>query len=308
MYLIRLVLICTDMVNDFLGKNCQYVAGAIAFYTLFSMFPLVLAVISIWGFFLGHEDQQEVRAEQIARVIPVSSVFIGETMRGVASARAITGVASVFVLLWASSTAFGAIRKGINAAWGVTKTRPFIKERMIDLGLASGAGILMVFLLFITPMVSTLQLLVERAFPGITYGLAASLITVVISPAISFGTFLILYRYLPNTKVDFRTVWVCALLASLAFDGAKWGFIWYVNTFPVYNLVYGSVGAIMALLTWVYVEAIIMLFGALATSRYAEYAKRVGGETHGETQSSRLIWSGISRVRLRVVESREARA
>ena len=92
------------------------------------------------------------------------------------------------------------------------------------------------------------------------------------------------------------------MVASLAIDGATWGFIWYVNTFPVYNVVYGSIGAIMALLTWVYVSALILLFGALATSRYAEYAEHLGGEVHG----LKLMWAGLTRVRLKkVVESSE---
>lgn len=301
MYLVRLILMCTDAVNDFLGKNCQYIAGAIAFYTLFSMFPLVLAMVSIWGFFFPHEMERELMAEQMAEIFPVSSDFIGDTMRGVVSARTITGVAAVFALIWASSTAFGAIRKGINAAWGVTRTRPFIRERLIDLSLATGAGILMVFLLFVTPMVGTVQLLVETAFPDVTYDFIANMITVVASPIITFGTLLMLYKYLPNTEVSFRDVWMGALVASLAIDGATWGFIWYVNTFPVYNVVYGSIGAIMALLTWVYVSAIILLFGALATSRYAEYAEHLGGEVHGLN----LLWAGLTRVRLKVVESSE---
>ncbi len=304
MYLIRLILLCADAVNDFLGKNCQYIAGAIAFYTLFSMFPLVLAMVSIWGFFFGHEVEREVMAGQMAEVFPVSSDFIGQTMRGVVSAKTITGVVSVFLLIWASSAAFGAIRKGINAAWGVKRTRPFIRERLIDLGLASGAGILMVFLLFVTPMIGTVQVLVKAAFPNITYDFIANLITVVASPIVTFGTLLMLYKYLPNTEVSFRVVWLGALVASLAIDGATWGFIWYVNTFPVYNVVYGSIGAIMALLSWVYVLAIILLFGALATSRYAEYAEQL----EGEVQGLKLLWTGLSRVRLRVVESREARA
>ena len=65
---------------------------------------------------------------------------------------------------------------------------------------------------------------------------------------------------------------------------------------PVYNVVYGSIGAIMALLTWVYVSAIILLFGALVTSRYASYAAKER-DVHG----LKLVWAGLSRVRLRVV-------
>ena len=106
MYFVRLVLFCADAVNDFLGKNCPYMAAAMAFYTLFSLFPLVLAIISIWGFLLGPEVEQTEFARRVGEVIPVSAAFIGETVHGVASARAITGVASILGLLWASSAAF----------------------------------------------------------------------------------------------------------------------------------------------------------------------------------------------------------
>ena len=97
----------------------------------------------------------------------------------------------------------------------------------------------MVFLLFVTPMVGTIQLLVETAFPDVTYEFVANLITVVASPVITFATLLLLYKHLPNTEVSFKDVWMGALVASLAIDGATWGFIWYVNTFPTYNVVYG---------------------------------------------------------------------
>ena len=124
MYFVRFILLCVDVVNDFLGKNCPYIAGAIAFYMFFSMFPLILATISVWAFFLGPDVDQVELAEQVAEVIPVSSGFIAQTVQGVASAKVITGIASVLGLMWASSAAFGAIRKGINIAWGIRRTRP----------------------------------------------------------------------------------------------------------------------------------------------------------------------------------------
>ena len=297
MYFVRFILFCVDATNDFLGKNCQYIAGAIAFYTLFSMFPLVLALISVWGFFLGPEVQQSELAKRIAEVIPVSTEFISSTMRGVASARVITGTASFLGLLWASSAAFGAVRKGINAAWGITRTRPFISERLIDLGLVAGAGVVILILLVIAPLSGTIQEILEIMSPDTDFDRILTLLTRFVSPLLAFGTFLILYRYLPNTSVGFKDVWMGALAAALAFDGAKWGFLLYVETFPVYNVVYGPLGAMMALLTWVYVSAIILLFGALATSRCAKFADNLGGEVQG----LRLLWMGLSRVRLRVV-------
>lgn len=304
MYFVRFVLFCTDAVNDFLNKNCPYIAGAISFYALFSFFPLVLAIISVAGFVFGNDVEQAKLAHDIAEVIPVSSEFMSATIEGVVSARAITGIIGIFGLLWASTAAFGAIRKGINAAWGTTKTRPFLKERMMDVALVLGAGFLMMTALFVTPLLTFFREFTDTVAPesefvaDLFWGLAAQILT----PIMSFLTFLVLYRFIPNTRVVLIDVLPGAFLASAAFEGAKWGFVWYVKTFPVYNVVYGSIGAIMALLTWVYVSAIILLLGALITSRYAIYAAKVRENGRG----FRFLCTGLSRVRLRVVATTEA--
>lgn len=303
MYFARFVLFCTDAVNDFLAKNCPYIAAAISFYALFSFFPLVLAIISVAGLVVGPGAEQDKLARDIAEVIPVSTSFVSSTVQGVVAAWAITGVVSILGLIWAASAAFGAIRKGINAAWGIKKTRPFLRERLIDFTLVLGAGLMMTAILFITPIFAFSREITDAIAPegevasDFFWSLAPQLLT----PLLSFLSFLLLYRFLPNTEVRLRDVWVGALLASAAFEGSKWGFVWYVSTFPVYNVVYGSVGAIMALLTWVYVSAIILLFGALATSRYAAYAAKVQ-----DAQGFRLLWTGLTRVRLRVVVPTEA--
>jgi membrane protein len=298
MLFVRFVLFCTDTVNEFLSRNCPHISGAIAFYALFSFFPLVLAVISVAGFLSGSEERQSRLAQDIAEVVPVSTKFVEETVQGVVSARAITGIVSILPLLWAASAAFGAVRKGINAAWGIKATRPFLRERMMDFTLVLGAGVLLMGALFITPIFTFLKEITDTVAPEADLATDAfwSLMAQLLTPVLSFLTFLLLYRFLPNTRVRLSDVWLGALLAAIAFEGAKWGFVWYVKTFPIYNAVYGTVGAIMALLTWVYVSAIILLFGALVTSRYASYPSRVRGE-----QGIKLLWTGLKRVRLRVV-------
>ena len=161
----------------------------------------------------------------------------------------------------------------------------------------------MLLLLFSTPVLGVLKEITEHIAPegqvisGPVWELASRLVTLVLS----FLTFLALYRLLPNTSVSLEDVWLGALLASLAFNGAMWAVVWYLTNFPIYNVVYGSVGAVMALLTWVYVSSIILLFGAHVTSRYAQYTARVQ-----DVGGIRIVWTGLSRVRLRVVESTEA--
>ena len=304
MYLVRLAMLCVDMVNDFLTKNCPYVAGAIAFYSLFSMFPLVLAIISVWGFFLGAEGDRAALAAEVSRVIPVSTDFISENMKSVARGKPITSLAAFVGLLWASCAVFGAIRKGINNAWGITKPKPFLRERLIDFGLVAGAGLLMPSLLYVAPLIGRLERLVKFVFPAIEFELAARVIAEAASPLIGFAVFLVLYKYMPNAKVGFGDVWLGALAASLAFNAAKWGFLLYLDTFPVYNVLYGGVGVTIALMTWVYVSALILLFGALATSWLTRFRRETGSEAH----VWKLMWMGLSRVRLKAVDISESAA
>ena len=273
-------------------------AAAISFYALFSMFPLGLAVISILGFIIGTESSNETLAKEIADVLPISSDLIGSTMEGIISARAITGIASFVGLVWTSSAAFSAVRKGINTAWGVTTPRAFLWERIIDIGLVFAAGLLVLIILFTAPLIEIIRQIFEYTLPqneipaDMIWGTIADLV----SPLLAFISILILYRWLPNTKVKIIHVVPGALLASICFILAQLGFIWYVGKFPVYNILYGAVGAIMALLAWVYISALIILFGAQITSMFHEYS------TSSSKKSGILsFWTGFTRVRVKIV-------
>lgn len=298
MILLRIILFLIDAIKQFLHKNCQYMAAAISFYALFSMFPLGLAVISILGFIIGTESSNETLAKEIADVLPISSDLIGSTMEGIISARAITGIASFVGLVWTSSAAFSAVRKGINTAWGVTTPRAFLWERIIDIGLVFAAGLLVLIILFTAPLIEIIRQIFEYTLPqneipaDMIWGTIADLV----SPLLAFISILILYRWLPNTKVKIIHVVPGALLASICFILAQLGFIWYVGKFPVYNILYGAVGAIMALLAWVYISALIILFGAQITSMFHEYS------TSSSKKSGILsFWTGFTRVRVKIV-------
>ena len=283
-------------------RNCPYIAGAIAFYTLFSLFPLFLAIISILGYVLGPETDSTELAVQIAEVIPISTESIGETVEGVVRARAITGIASILGLLWAASAVFGAIRKGINYAWGIRKTRRFLQERLMDVTLVLGAGMLVlarpvhgnrlwrfqrghrrarsgVDLRQRIPVGDRSQARLRRA--GLPHVPAALSLPAKHDRAVQ--------RRLAGSA--------CGRLSpSAARTGSSSGTCRRSRSITSCT---GPSGAVLALLTWVYLSAIILLFGALVTSRYAAQASR----RDNEEQGLKMIWAGLSRVRLRVVES-----
>jgi len=261
-------------VNIFLTRNCHYISAAIAFYTLFSFFPLVLVVTFFLQGITGENVDELNLAKGIAGVVPVSTGFLVQTVEGVAGSRAVTGSVGLIGLIWASTSAFTAIRKGINTAWGVQKPRAFLSERLLDFGLAIGGGLVLMVLLYVSPVISLISELNPEFLNRTEFVSAVWLVTQkLILPVISFLAFLLLYKVLPNSLVSWRDVWLGALITSLVFDLVNWTFVSYVTNFPVYDLIYGPIGAVLALLAWVYISATILLFGAMVTSFYVSKGK-----------------------------------
>ena len=266
----RFILICADITNTYLGNSGPHHAAAITYYALFSLIPLTLAIMFILGTFVSGSDILEDRlSTAVNTLVPVSQDTLDDTLRVLDRTKAVAGSLGLIGLLWVSTTVFGAIRKGVNSIWGIVRPRRFFHEKLIDMSFTAGAGLLMVIPIALTAGIGVLG----EAFSTLRTGSPDSqwLIGIVISPIISLTVFLFIYRYLPNTKVTFREVWPGALMTMACFEGWKQVFLWYTRSFPVFETVYGPVGALVALLTWIYISANILLVGALVTSRYSAY-------------------------------------
>ena len=288
---IKLVGICARAVNDFLGKNGPQLAAAISYYALFSLFPLTLGIIFVVSFFLGPNSIDEL-AQRAADQAPVSSKIVKDVLTSVVGGRNIAGLAGIVGLLWAGTAVFGSIRKGINATWGITTPRPFLQERLIDISLMLGAAILMLVSIFSTAVLAYIIEIMEfiTRETHVNGDLLWNRLASLVPPILSFIVFLGIYWFLPNTRVRLKEALPGALAATIAFEIVKNVFVWYVHSYSVFTTVYGSVGSIMALLTWVYASAIILLFGSLITSRYAAHlsSREREAETIARTTSPRL--------------------
>ena len=272
----RFILVCADITNSYLAMNGPFLSAAITYYALFSLIPLTLAIMFIVGTFYEGSDALEVRLSvAVNTLMPVSQETVADILEDMASSRAITGVLGILGLLWVSTTVFGAIRKGVNTVWGITQPRRFFHERLIDFGFTAGAGLLMVVPIGLTAGLGVLGEFTSALRTGDVEGdQLTRLLLTTISPFISLVVLMFIYRFLPNTRVRFRDIWPTALLTALCFEGWKAVFLWYTSNYPVYDTVYGPVGALLALLTWIYISANILLVGALVTSRYSTYLSR----------------------------------
>lgn len=266
---VKFVALVRMTTQQFLRNNCAHMAAAISYYALFSLFPLALALISILGFFLLDSPEERARfAEGVGGALPVAPGLVAGTLEGVVRARGATGVLAIVGLLWAGNTVFAAIRKAVNFSFGVTVPHSFLKERLMDFSLMAAAGLAILASVTITASFEGLQRLgQETTLPAISSAIFWRVgVTILFPWALSGLTFLALYRYLPNARVGWPYLAFGALVGSMGFEGFKHLFVWYVQSYSTYTLVYGSLATLIAFLTWAYVSAVMLLVGGQLAS------------------------------------------
>ncbi|MFH1140959.1 MAG: YihY/virulence factor BrkB family protein [Chloroflexota bacterium] len=260
--LLRLALI------DFSRSNCPYMAAGIAYWALFSLFPLSLAAISILSYLNPSPEEQVGILQSIVSVVPVSREYLAQIIQDVSQARGALGVIAALGLLWSGSAVFSAVRKGINHAWHTGKPPHFLLERAIDLAMLLGVGVLAFIMVAFTTNLLGLSTVAQTP-SWIGGGLIGKLVLELAAIATTFGVFLLLYRFVPNTQVAWKDVWIGAAMGAVLFQGVRIGFTWFVVGFGGFNLVYGVLGSLMAVLVWSYLASMALMWGAQVSFTYS---------------------------------------
>ena len=292
-WFVQFISFCASNFNEFLDKNGPYSAAAISFYALFSLFPLMLALISVFGFVVGIGGFKEQLIEGLQRQIPIlseSGDTILDVIESLSADRTLVTILAALGLFWTSTAVFGSIRKSINNIWGIRRTRPFLTERAMDFALMCGAATLLFGSVFTTGMLSFFQQISAFLVPDAVIADPAlwRRVAVAVPPVLTFSVFTILYWWLPNTKLKFSDVWPTALAGTVAFELCKAAFLVYLQNFDTATNIYGAVNAVIVLMAWVYVSAIILLVGAQLTSRYVFYKAAVAHKRRNESLSINL--------------------
>ena len=290
--LLTVVEVIKGAVNEFLADNCPHLAAAVSFYLLLSLFPLVLAAISIFGLIMKDPSAAAKVTEAITGFIPVSTDYVEGTILAVSRDWGAAGIIATVGLIWAGMAVFNAIRKSLNTAWGVRQPRPFFHERLMEFLMMIGLGALMLMSLGLTTAFkvireASLPVFGERLMDGSLVWHSAVIAT---SVFITFLGVLFLYKLVPNTNVHWRHAAIGALAAAVLFEIVKNVFVWFVANFATYSLVYGSVGVIIALMTWAYISVVILLFCAKLTSVYPRVRPALATEALAEeTTKEKLL-------------------
>ena len=237
-------------------------AASLAYYALFSLFPLLLLFIAVGSYFLDRAQMYETVTQLSQRVIPISSRIIDENLREVLEERETVGIFGLVTLLWAASGVFTNLAYNINLAWARTRRYSFLQKRWMGVRIIAGlSGLLILAIIF--DWVSHLLLFLHITNISFYDLRLWRLFSRVGSWLTIFLLFFVLYRWVPITYVRWRSSFWGAMFASTAWKIATTGFAWYVTSgFGRYQLIYGSLGAVVALLFLIYLISMITLFGA----------------------------------------------
>ncbi len=258
--------------------DATHMAAGVAYYAILSLFPLLLGLIALFSLLLESETVQENLFDFFQTYLPSSTDVLESNIKAVIRLRGGLGLLSLIGLLWASSAIFGAITRAVNRAWDIDHDRPFYIAKLRHLVMALGVGILFLLSLSATTALEVLGR-VELPFVGrlsFLENAAINLGTRFLPFLFTITIFLIIYKFIPNTKTFWRYVWPGALLAAILFEIAKSLFVFYLNNFADYQAVYGSVGAVIALLVWTYISAFVLILGAEFSSEYGRLREGLG--------------------------------
>jgi membrane protein len=251
-------------------------AAGVAYYAVLSIFPLLLGLIAVFGFFLPSTNLQDELLKFIGNNFPGASDILRQNITSIVKLRGAMGVLSIVILFWGASSMFSAISLAINRAWDVRRYRPFLIRKAGELGMALSVGILFLLSLGTSTLISVVGGIFDLPVTKlIVVGLGSRLVGFLLI----LSVFLLLYKLIPNTRTYWRDIWPGALLAAILFEIARALLVFYLGNLANYQLVYGSIASIIALLVWIYYSAFIMILGAEFTFQY-------GRMRHSETMES----------------------
>jgi len=249
-------------VSTYTETRASQNAASLAYYFIFSLFPLLLVLVAVGSLFLNSADFYQYLLHIIQITLPVSADLISENLNHLVQARGAVVAVGMLTLLWSASGMFTNLTHSISLAWPERARRNILQVRLIGVGFVVGLCALMVVSLALMGFLSVTPLFDRENGSTFTQLLWSSL-SHLGSWLSMMLTFVLLYNWIPTTEVPWRaTIWG-ALFTTLGWRAAIRGFTWYLKSgFGQYQVIYGTLGAIVALLFLIFILANIMLFGA----------------------------------------------
>ena len=257
-------------VSFYNSDNLTY-AASIAYYALLSLFPFSMLALAILGSVTADEADRNAVLTFVLRYFPSQFEFFTRQLDAFRTSTVSFGVAGTVGLVWGALGVFGAVTTAVNYAWGVEKTRSFWRHKLFSfLMLCVAGGLLLAALLLISAssvVGANWFAQVSERFPGLLVLRSFTIRNA--TTALFILVVGLIYYFVPNAKVRFRDVWVGAFITGFLWKGTLLGFGWFISDMSRFTRVNGSIAAVVVFLLWVYVQAVILLYGVQFTASYA---------------------------------------
>jgi membrane protein len=273
----RIIWTATTSLGRYTTNRNPQIAAAISYHVLFAVVPLFVFLGTIFGLLLRDDERRQEVTEQLVDRFPLSpeaGVDIERILAEIPTPLSVIGVLSILALLWSASGMMSSVRVGLTSVFDGGQGRPFFHSKLVDVILILSLACLFVGLLALTIAINA----IERWSETVAGGLGAagldrgSILAVLLPPALTFGALLLLYRLVPRTRLRFRDLAVGALAAAIASEAIRIGFSYYLSSVARYDLLYGALGSVFAFLLVVYLQAIVLLFGAEIAQAWSQSA------------------------------------
>ena len=251
-------------------------SASLAYYTVFSLGPLLIVIIFLTSIFLGREAVEGSIYAQIQGFVgddaakQIQDIIKNASITGKGTVAAIIGIVT---LLIGATSVFGEIQDSVNDIWGL-KPKPkqgwlkLIKNRLLSFGIIGSLGFLLLVSLAITAVVEALGKRLEAAFPNVTV-VVFYITNLVLTLGVTTLLFAVIFKVLPDARIKWKDVWAGAITTSILFMIGKFAISFYISKSDV-GSTYGAAGSLVILLVWIYYSSIILYFGAVFTKAYAK--------------------------------------
>jgi membrane protein len=261
-----LVELVVTSVRSFLARYSLDFAASIAYRVLFSLFPLAIVVAGVFGLVSRATGAETAVVDAIVEQLPLTEEAQDEVRQQLLAATrnlSALGLLGVLGLVWAASGMVTATRKAVNLAWD-TEPRSFVRGKALDVLVALAAGLVVLLTLVLSVVARVAEDAAERTLGwiGPAAAVASWLAGLAVPTVVGFVVVASAYRLLPEARPPFRQILPAAAATAIAIALLQQGFVLYLSHFGRYDVIYGSLAAVIAFLLYVYLATAVFLFGA----------------------------------------------
>ena len=246
------------IIKRFSKNRVTFMAAAICFYAFFAIFPFTLMSLVILSYFLDPEVVQESISAIAEFYLLHTNNLIEENLERMMRARGQVGLLSAVALFWSASGVFASLRISLNRIWEVTPRPAFWRGKLLDLATTSAFLLLLALTALGGTALRAVVTIMAEDMPTWLRGSTGFLF----STSLTGVLFAAAYHVIPNINPRIVPVLAGGAIGAIGFELTRYGFTWYLLTLSPYDLVYGSLGTIIAFLFWIYISITIFLFGA----------------------------------------------